>query len=99
MDRVPPTIDMLPDGSFRQPPPHIPAFPMAGKLMVAAVAVAIIGTAVLVAIAAIWLISMILPVVLIAAAIAYGLYRYRRWQLFRGHPGPLGPYQPGRFRE
>ena len=41
---------------------------------------------------------MILPVVIIAGAGAYALYRFRRWQNLRGQPGPLYPRQPGPFR-
>lgn len=96
MTRVPPTIDMLPDGSFR-PPPQRPIVPLSAKMMLAAVAVAALGVSVLVAAFAIWVVSMVLPIILIAGAGAYGLYRYRQWQLRRGQPGGLRPRQPGGF--
>ena len=97
MERVPPTIDMLPDGSFRQPPrPSV--VPLSAKMMLAAVVVAAVGVSVLVAALAIWVVSMVLPVIVIAGAGAYALYRFRRWQLLRGQPGVLRPRQPGGFR-
>lgn len=94
---MPPTIDMRPDGSFRQPPrPGV--VPLSAKMMLAAVVVAAVGVSVLVAALAIWVVSMLLPVVIIAGAGAYALYKYRRWQLLRGQPGALRPRQPGGFR-
>ena len=97
MTRIPPTIDMLPDGSFRQKPqPSV--VPLSVKMMLAAAVVTAVGVSVLVAALAVWVVSMILPVVIIAGAGAYALYRFRRWQNLRGQPGPLYPRQPGPFR-
>ncbi len=82
MTRVPPTIDMLPDGSFHVPPQR-PMVPLTAKVMLAAVAVAVIGGSIAVAALAIWVVSMILPAIILAGAVAYGLFRYQRWQSLR----------------
>lgn len=96
MNRVPPTIDMLPDGSFRQPP-RPPVVPLSAKMILAAIVITAVGVSVLVAALAIWVVSMVLPVVVMAGAVLYGLYRFRRWQ-YRGQPGALRPRQFGDFR-
>ena len=95
-NRVPPTIDLLPHGSFRQPPRR-PVVPLSAKMMLAAVVVAAIGVSILVAALAIWVVSMVLPVVLIAAAGAWCIYKFQRWQLFRSQAGALRPRQSGGF--
>ncbi len=102
MTREPPIIDMLPDGSFRDPPrsgDNRPVVPLQAKLMLAAVAITVVGISVAVAAVAIWVVSMLLPVIILAAAAAYGLYKFQRWQLLRRQPGAVqNTRQSGRFR-
>ena len=100
MTRIPPTIDMLPDGTFRSArPAWTPQsgvrMPFSIKLGVGAALVAVLGLALSVAALAIWVVSMILPVIIIAGAVAWGTVRYRRWQLGRGQA--VRPAQAGRF--
>ncbi len=95
MDRIPPTIDMLPDGTFRAPP-RPPRLPFSTKLALGGILVAILGASLAVAFLAIWVVSLILPVVIIAGGVAYLAMKYRRWQLLRGQRDGL-PLQPGRF--
>lgn len=80
MNREPPIIDMRPDGTFLPPPGRRPVVPISGKLFLGAVLVAVVGTAVTVAALAIWVVSMLLPVIVLAGGFAYLMYRYRRWQ-------------------
>lgn len=83
MNRIPPVIDMAPDGSFRSHPAG-PRAPLSLKLLLGATAVAVLAGAAAVAALALWVVSMLLPVVVIAAVVAWGTYRYRRWR--RGGP-------------
>jgi hypothetical protein len=43
----------------------------------------VIGGSIAVAALAIWVVSMILPAIILAGAVAYGLFRYQRWQSLR----------------
>ncbi len=82
MNRIPPTLDMSPDGSFRRTPPAGP--PLSLKLLVVAVLVAMVAAAVSVAALALWVVSLMLPVLILAGAAVWGLMAYRRWQVVRG---------------
>ncbi|HYZ64748.1 MAG TPA: hypothetical protein VE650_20020 [Acetobacteraceae bacterium] len=90
MNRIPPTLDMLPDGSFRSPPPPT-GVPLSTKLLFGAVLVAMVAGAIAVAAVAVWVLSMVLPVLVVAGVVAWGLIKYRRWQLLRGARN-LRPY-------
>ncbi len=102
MNREPPIIDMRPDGTFVQapglPPPGLPPFgrrlavPMSAKFMLGGILVAAVGVFIAVAALAIWVVSLVLPVIIIAAAVAWTAMKFRRWQSFRGQP--LAPRQP-----
>lgn len=89
MNHVPPTLDMRPDGSFRTPSRS--GAPLSFKLLMAALAVAVVAGAVAVAALALWVLSMVLPVLVVAGAATYALYRYRRWQALRGGGRHLRP--------
>ncbi len=68
--------------------------------MLGAVALTTVGISIAVAAVAIWVVSMLLPVIVLAAAAAYGLYKFQRWQLLRRHAGAVqNPWQSGRFRQ
>ena len=98
MKQVPPTIDMLPDGSFRVPPRRV-GVSFSTRVMLGAVLVAAVGFSIALAALAIWVVSLVLPVVIIAGAVAWVMYKFRRWQLLRGgqQPGFGVPRRPGGF--
>ncbi len=79
MNRIPPVIDMAPDGTFRTTPSGKRA-PLSFKLLLGATIVAVLAGAAAVAALALWVAALLLPVVVIAAAVAWGTYRYRRWR-------------------
>jgi hypothetical protein len=81
-----PVLDMTPDGQFRDPRPA----PLAEKLFRAAVVVAVIGGMVVVAALALWFALLLVPIVLAAGLLAYGLFRWRLWRAGR-------PFTPGAF--
>jgi hypothetical protein len=83
MNRIPPTLDMLPDGSFRSSP-QAARVPFSFKLTVVAVLVALVAGAIAVAALALWVLSMVLPVLILAGVAAWAAMRFRRWQLLRG---------------
>ena len=84
MNRIPPVIDMAPDGTFRTKPPGMRA-PLSFKLLLGATIVAVLAGAAAVAALALWIAALLLPVVVIAAVVAWGTYRYRAWRR-RGVP-------------
>lgn len=84
MNRIPPVIDMAPDGTFRTRPSGMRA-PLSFKLLLGATIVAVLAGAAAVAALALWIAALLLPVVVIAAAVAWGAYRYRAWR--RGASG------------
>ena len=84
MNRIPPTLDMLPDGSFRSEPRATAGVPISAKLMFGAVLVALVAGAISVAALALWLLSLALPVLILAGVGAWAAYRFRRSQLLRG---------------
>ena len=93
MVRIPPTLDMTPDGRFRVPMGG-KQMPWSMKLLLVAVAVALLGSALTLAALALWVAASLLPVVLIAAAVAWATLKYRGWRHrssatnMNGHPPP-----------
>jgi hypothetical protein len=90
--RAGPQIDMTPDGQFLEPPRETPA----EKLLRYGVVVAAIAGLVAVAALAFWLAVLLIPVVIIAAAVAYAAFRWRMWKLGRSAGGELRPPPFGR---
>lgn len=83
MNRIPPTIDMTPDGQFRRlPSPSGPTLSL--RIMVGAVLLAMLAGSVAVAAFALWLFSLVLPVLILAGVAAWGMIKYRHWQSVRG---------------
>lgn len=80
--RTPPVIDMTPDGRFREPlrPGAAPGVPASVKLLIGAVLVAVLAGTAAVAALALWVVSMLLPVLLIAAGVAWATFKYRQWR-------------------
>lgn len=95
MNRIPPVIDMAPDGTFRTKPPGMRA-PLSFKLLLGATIVAVLAGAAAVAALALWIAALLLPVVVIAAVVAWGAYKYRAWRR-RGAAGGARSVYP-RFR-
>lgn len=84
--RPPPLLDMTPDGTIR-PAPRVP---LSMRVLGVAVVVAVLCTLLSVAALAIWVISLLLPVLVCAVVVAWGAFQYRRWQARRGGR-PLAP--------
>lgn len=80
--RTPPVIDMTPDGQFREPlrPRAAPGVPVSVKVLIGAVLVAVLAGTAAVAALALWVVSMLLPVLLIAAGVAWATFKYRQWR-------------------
>lgn len=78
-NRTPPVIDMAPDGTFRTKPSGLRA-PLSFKLLLGATIVAVVAGAFAVAALALWVAAMLLPVVIIAAFVAFAALKYRRWR-------------------
>ncbi len=83
MNRVPPTLDMRPDGSFRLPPPRA-GISLSSKLFLGSVLLASVAGMVAMAALALWVLSLALPVLVVAGVSAWAMVKYRRWQAFRG---------------
>ncbi len=90
MERIPPTLDMTPDGRFRPAPAGLP---FTAKLMIGGAIVAVLAGAAVVAMLALWLLAMLIPVLIVAALIAYVSYRIKRWRL-RGGLNPVATRPP-----
>ncbi len=90
MTHTPPTLDMRLDGSFRTPPRV--GVPLSFKLMLGGMVVAVAAGAIAFAALALWVLSMALPVIIVAGAFAWGMMRYRRWQAMRGASGSRSIY-------
>ena len=88
MDRIPPTLDMQLDGSFRAPPRRVP---LSFKLMVGAAILALVAGAIAFAALALWVFAMVLPVVIVAALVAWAAMKFRLWQASRGRTSRGGP--------
>lgn len=86
-------IDMTPEGEFTRPPgspgrlPWPTPLPWLLRLAVAGALVALILGAVALAAFAFWLAATLLPVVIIAAVVAYAAFRVQLWRAGRGFRG------------
>ena len=90
--RLPPVIDMMPDGRFREPLRPRAGLggqvPVSVKVLLGAAVVAVLAGTAAVAALALWVVSMLLPVMVIAGGVAYGAFKYRQWR-GRTAPGPF----------
>jgi uncharacterized membrane protein YdbT with pleckstrin-like domain len=82
-----PQLDMTPDGQFLEPPRESAA----EKLVRYGVIVAAIAAVLALAALAFWLAVVLIPIALLAAAIAYGAFRWRMWRLGRSGGTDLRP--------
>ncbi|MGI4793666.1 MAG: hypothetical protein ACRYF2_03560 [Janthinobacterium lividum] len=90
MTHTPPTLDMRLDGSFRTPPRT--GLPLSFKLMIGGVIIALAAGVVAFAALALWILSMALPVIIVAGAFAWCMMRFRRWQAQRSASGSRSIY-------
>jgi fatty acid desaturase len=74
-DRVPPDLDLLPDGSFR---PRRP--PIAVRVFRWAVVIALVAISLGLAAFALWLALVLIPVAIVAGLIAWLAFRYQLWR-------------------
>ncbi len=84
-NRTPPVLDMAPDGTFRTKPsgrtkPLGLRAPLSFKLLLGATIVAVLAGAFAIAALALWVVALLLPVVVIAAGVAFATYKYRQWR-------------------
>ena len=78
-DRIPPELDLLPDGSYR---PRRP--PMASRIFAWAIVTAAVAAALALAAVALWFALILIPVVVVAGLIAWLAFRYQLWRAGQG---------------
>ena len=66
-------------GEFVEPPRP----PVSSRILLWAIVVAIVAGAISIAALVLWIAAMVLPVALVAAAVAWGMWRYRMWRMQR----------------
>lgn len=76
MDHRPPTLDMRLDGSFATP--GRTGLSLSAKLMIAGALATLVAFSLAVAALAIWVFSMLLPVILLAALTTWATLTFRR---------------------
>jgi len=81
-DRLPPELDMMPDGSLRPRQP-----PLASRVFRWAVIVALLAGALAVAALALWFALLLIPVAVAAVVIAWLAFRYQVWKASRSSGG------------
>jgi hypothetical protein len=82
-DRLPPQLDLLPDGSFREPPrPSIGA-----QIFRWAVIVAVLATVLAIAALALWFALLLIPLAIAAALVAWLAFRFQLWRAGRSAGG------------
>jgi len=72
---MPPEIELLPDGTYR---PRRP--PIAARIFAWAAVIAVLALALMVASFALWFALILIPVVVVAGAIAWLAFRYQVWR-------------------
>jgi hypothetical protein len=87
---------MTPDGEFRMPPRP----PLLKRILVWALLVAVIAGSFAMAAVALWLALIILPIAILAALLAWGIYRYQVWRNgVSGGAGSRGVFRDGGRRD
>lgn len=74
---------MTPDGAFRTPPPT----PWASRILRYAIVVGVLAAGLAAAAFALWFALMLVPVVIGAALVAYGAFRWQQWKARRAYSG------------
>lgn len=88
--RRPPELEMNLQGEFVEPA----TAPISSRILMWAVVVAIIASALALAAFALWLALLILPVAVGAAAVAWVMFRYRVWRAQRTVGGQRDVWRP-----
>lgn len=88
-DRAP-ELDMTLEGEFISPQPA----PLANRLLLWAIIVAVMAGALCIAAFALWLALLILPVAVGAGVVAWGMYRYRLWRMQQSLGGQRDVWRP-----
>jgi succinate-acetate transporter protein len=83
-------IEMTIDGEFVSPPKP-PKLPLGTRVMLWAIVATVISAAVLIVAITFWFVLLILPVLFIAAAVAYLAYRFQFWRAGRTFTIRRGP--------
>jgi hypothetical protein len=86
-DRVPPDLDLLPDGSFRPRQP-----PLAIRVLRWALVVALLAGGLALAAFALWFALVLIPIAVAAGLIAWLAFRYQLWR--SGGPRGRGVWRP-----
>jgi membrane protein implicated in regulation of membrane protease activity len=86
----PPDLDMTLEGEFVTPSKP----PLTSRIMLWLLVIAVVAGMLSLAAFALWLALLVLPVALGAAAIAYGLFRYRLWREQRTLGQSRGIWRP-----
>ncbi len=90
-NRLPPQIDVLPDGSYREVPVRGPSLlTQVGRY---ALVVAVLAGVIALASLAFWLAISLIPIAIGAGLVAWAAFRFRIWQMSRGVvfiPRPAG---------
>ena len=92
--RLPPELDMTPDGRFHEPPPS----PLMTQVVRWAVVVAVVAGGLALAAVALWFALLLVPVAIIAALVAYAANRFQFWRAGRSVPGGRRPVTWRRHR-
>jgi len=87
-DRLPPELDMLPDGTIRPRQP-----PIAVRVFRWALIIALLAAALAVAALALWFALLLIPVAIGAGLIAWLAFRYQLWRAGRS-PGRTDVWRP-----
>jgi 4-hydroxybenzoate polyprenyltransferase len=74
-DRIPPELELLPDGSFRPRQP-----PLAVRVFRWAVVVALLAAGLALAAFLLWFALVLIPVAIVAGLIAWLAFRYQLWR-------------------
>jgi succinate-acetate transporter protein len=85
-------IDMTLEGEFAAPPPP-PKPPIGARVMLWAIVAMVLAVTALIVALTFWFVIMILPVILLAAAVAYLAFRYQVWRAGRSFTIRRGPYR------
>lgn len=85
-----PELDMTLEGEFISPQPP----PLANRLLLWAIIVAVMAGALCIAAFALWLALLILPVAVGAGVVAWGMYRYRLWRMQKSLGGQRDLWRP-----
>jgi hypothetical protein len=87
---VPPELDMTPEGEFTNPP----GSPLVTGVMRWAIVVAVVAGGLAAAAALLWFAVMLVPVVILAALVAWGAFRYQLWRARHAAAGHKTIWRP-----